>query len=96
MHADELAIDLALVKRLLADQFPAWAELPIERVEPSGTDNAIYRLGTDMAIRLPRQRSSAAVPAEEFRWLPILEHGVEFTYLEKGHLTVRCVGLDAR
>ena len=65
MHAVGFAIDHALVKRLLAGQFPAWADLPIERVEPSGTDNAIYRLGADMAIRLPRQRSSADVPAGE-------------------------------
>ena len=72
MHADELAIDAALVARLLATQFPRWAELPIERVEPSGTDNAIYRLGADMAVRLPRQRSSGDIPAEEFRWLPML------------------------
>ena len=72
MHADELPIDAALVARLLASQFPRWADLTIERVEPSGTDNAIYRLGTDMAVRLPRQRSSGDVPAEEFRWLPML------------------------
>ena len=72
MHADELAIDAALVARLLATQFPRWAELPFERVEPSGTDNAIYRLGADMAVRLPRQRSSGDIPAEEFRWLPRL------------------------
>ena len=72
MHADELAIDAALVARLLAAQFPRWADLTIERVEPSGTDNAIYRLGADMAVRLPRQRSSGDVPAEEFRWLPML------------------------
>ncbi len=72
MHADELAIDAALVTRLITEQFPRWTELPIERVEPSGTDNAIYRLGADMAIRMPRQRSSGDVPAEEFRWLPML------------------------
>ena len=72
MHADELAIDAALVTRLLAAQFPRWADLTIERVEPSGTDNAIYRLGADMAVRLPRQLSSGDVPAEEFRWLPML------------------------
>jgi aminoglycoside phosphotransferase (APT) family kinase protein len=72
MHADELAIDAALVTRLITEQFPRWTELPIERIEPSGTDNAIYRLGADMAVRLPRQRSSGDVPAEEFRWLPML------------------------
>jgi aminoglycoside phosphotransferase (APT) family kinase protein len=72
MHADELAIDAALVARLLAAQFPRWVDLQIERVEPSGTDNAIYRLGAGMAVRLPRQLSSGDVPAEEFRWLPML------------------------
>ena len=71
-HANELAIDAALVTRLITEQFPRWADLPIERIEPSGTDNAIYRLGADMAVRLPRQRSSGDVPAEEFRWLPML------------------------
>ena len=54
MHADEVDTDPPLVSRLLADQFPQWAHLPIERFESSGTDNAIYRLGEDMAVRLPR------------------------------------------
>ncbi len=45
MHADELEIDEALVRRLLAEQFPRWAELPLSRVEPQGTVNAIFRLG---------------------------------------------------
>nr|MBA3475746.1 aminoglycoside phosphotransferase [Actinomycetota bacterium] len=43
MHADELPIDESLVRRLLAEQFPQWAELPLAGVEPSGTVNAIYR-----------------------------------------------------
>jgi aminoglycoside phosphotransferase (APT) family kinase protein len=72
MHADELDIDIALVARLLAGQFPRWAELPIEPVEPAGTDNAVFRLGTDMAVRLPRTRSAADTPAHEFHWLPRL------------------------
>ena len=54
MHADEVDTDPSLVRRLLADQFPQWADLPIDRVESSGTDNAIYRLGEYMAVRLPR------------------------------------------
>jgi hypothetical protein len=37
MHADELEIDESLVWRLLAEQFPQWAELPLSRVEPAGT-----------------------------------------------------------
>jgi aminoglycoside phosphotransferase (APT) family kinase protein len=41
MHADEVDIDEALVRRLVAAQFPQWAELPIEPVLPRGTDNAL-------------------------------------------------------
>ena len=54
MHADEIDTDASLVRRLLASQFPQWADLSIERVSSGGTDNAIYRLGDDLAVRLPR------------------------------------------
>ncbi|WP_410985122.1 hypothetical protein [Bacillus cereus] len=37
MHADELEIEERLVRRLLVDQFPRWAELPLRKVEPVGT-----------------------------------------------------------
>ncbi len=53
-------IDTPLVSRLIAAQFPRWAGLPITRVPSAGTDNAIYRLGDDMAVRLPRQPWVAA------------------------------------
>lgn len=72
MHADEFVTDVALVRRLLAAQFPAWASLRVERVESSGTDNAIYRLGDEMAVRLPRIPSAVAQVEKEFRWLPRL------------------------
>ena len=55
MHADEVDTDSSLVRRLLAAQFPQWADLPIEPVEPRGTDDALYRLGNDMVVRLPRR-----------------------------------------
>jgi aminoglycoside phosphotransferase (APT) family kinase protein len=54
MHDDELDTDVPLVRRLVAAQFPRWAHLPIERVASAGTDNALYRLGTDLVARLPR------------------------------------------
>ena len=53
MHDDELEIDAPLVRRLLEEQFPEWATLPLERVELMGTDNALYRLGDRMVVRLP-------------------------------------------
>jgi aminoglycoside phosphotransferase (APT) family kinase protein len=52
MHADELDIDEALVHRLVGEQFREWADLPLRRVEPAGTDNAIFRLGDDRSVRL--------------------------------------------
>lgn len=72
MHADEVATDASLVRRLLAAQFADWADLPIERVPSAGTDNAIYRLGNDMAVRLPRTRWATGQVEREHRWLPRL------------------------
>lgn len=56
VHADELDIEEGLVRALLAEQFPEWAELPLVRAG-DGTVNVIYRLGTDMAVRLPRRQA---------------------------------------
>ena len=60
MHADELDIDAALVGRLIAEQFPQWAELPVVKVPSAGTDHAMYRLADDMVVRLPRMSGGAA------------------------------------
>ncbi len=54
MHDDEVDIDEHLVRRLMTAQFPQWAGLPIERVDSTGTVNAVFRLGDQLAIRLPR------------------------------------------
>ncbi len=72
MHADELDIDVSLVGRLLASQFPQWADLSIEAVHSAGTDNAIYRLGDDMAVRLPRIYGATRQVDKEHQWLPRL------------------------
>ncbi len=70
MHADEVHTDASLVQRLLAAQFPRWAGLPIEPVASAGTDNAIYRLGDDMAVRMPRIHRVTGQVEKEHRWLP--------------------------
>jgi aminoglycoside phosphotransferase (APT) family kinase protein len=72
MHADEVDLDAALVGRLVAGQFPEWADLATERVRPFGTDNALYRLGDDMVVRLPRRQKNSAQLEKESRWLPRL------------------------
>jgi aminoglycoside phosphotransferase (APT) family kinase protein len=72
MDLDEATIDVPLVSRLVATQFPQWAGLPITKVRSAGTDNAIYRLGDDMAVRLPRRTWVAANVTKEQHWLPRL------------------------
>ena len=72
MHENELETDAALVRRLLAGQFPQWAGLPIERVASSGTDNALYRLGDALVVRLPRIHWAAGGVEKDARWLPLV------------------------
>ena len=72
MHAGEVETDVALVRRLLAGQFPRWAGLPIDPVESYGTDHDIYRLGDHLAARLPRIGWATAQADTEATWLPRL------------------------
>ncbi len=72
VHADELAIDERLVRALLEEQFPDWADLQLARVAPDGTVNVIYRLGEDLAVRLPRRNGPETEEDLEMRWLPVL------------------------
>jgi aminoglycoside phosphotransferase (APT) family kinase protein len=72
MHADEVETDVALVRRLLAGQFPQWADLPIDPVASYGTDHDIYRLGDHLSARLPRIGWATRQAAKEARWLPKL------------------------
>jgi aminoglycoside phosphotransferase (APT) family kinase protein len=72
MHADEVDIDVSLVRRLVAAQFPQWGGLEVERVASSGTENAMFRLGEHMAVRLPRLARAVEDVTREQRWLPEL------------------------
>lgn len=72
MHDNEVDTGASLVGRLLAAQFPQWAELPITPVDSARTDNAIYRLGDDMAVRLPRIDWAVGQVEKEHQWLPHL------------------------
>ncbi|MGP3970402.1 aminoglycoside phosphotransferase family protein [Streptomyces sp. 6N223] len=72
MHADEVVTSPALVRRLLAGQFPQWAGLPVAPVDSYGTDHTIYRLGDRMSVRLPRIGWATGQAAKEAEWLPRL------------------------
>jgi aminoglycoside phosphotransferase (APT) family kinase protein len=70
--ADGHGVYPGLVRRLVASQFPEWADLPLRRLHPAGSDNVIYRLGADMSVRLPRGEWAAGQAAKEHYWLPRL------------------------
>ncbi len=70
MHPNEIETDADLVRRLLDLQFPAWAERDIERVPSAGTDNAMYRLGDDLAVRLPKIHWALDSILKERHWIP--------------------------
>lgn len=72
MHDDEIDTSISLVTCLLAQQFPHWANLHIEPVRSAGTDNALYRLGDEMVVRLPRIHWAVDQIDKEQEWLPRL------------------------
>jgi aminoglycoside phosphotransferase (APT) family kinase protein len=65
-------INADLVTRLIAAQFPQWAGLPVRPVDADGWDNATFRLGDAMTVRLPSADSYVDAVEKEQRWLPVL------------------------
>ncbi|WP_026564185.1 aminoglycoside phosphotransferase family protein [Bacillus sp. UNC41MFS5] len=79
-HAPE--INLSLVKRLISGQFPEWTDLALEPFHSSGTENAIYRLGEDMFVRLPLGDWAINQVKKEQQWLPFLASHLPLTIPE--------------
>jgi aminoglycoside phosphotransferase (APT) family kinase protein len=67
----DVEIDAALVYRLLEEQHPDLAHLPIYLVD-AGWDNAMFRLGDEWSVRLPRRKAAATLIKNEQTWLPLL------------------------
>lgn len=64
-------IDERLVRDLLSDQHPDLADLPL-RPLGEGWDNAMFRLGDELTVRLPRREIAAPLIVNEQDWLPSL------------------------
>ncbi len=73
--ASEHTIDVALVRALLAEQHPDLAALEISAAA-TGWDNAMFRLGETISVRLPRRAVAAVLLENEQRWLPTLAAGL--------------------
>ena len=60
-----------LVRALLRDQHADLADLPLREVD-GGWDNHLWRLGDDLAVRLPRTDRAPGLLLAEQTWLPVL------------------------
>jgi aminoglycoside phosphotransferase (APT) family kinase protein len=76
LHSDELPVDTRLVRRLVERRLPQYAGLTVEPVSPSGSSNALFRLGDALVARLPRQPGGSATIEKEARWLPVVSRGL--------------------
>ena len=53
-------------------EMPAYADVPVRRLVSSGSTNALFRLGDELVVRLPRQPGGSASISREATWLPVL------------------------
>ncbi|MDH6223130.1 MULTISPECIES: aminoglycoside phosphotransferase family protein [Streptomyces] len=76
MTHDGIEITAELVRDLLREQHPDLAGRPV-RFGARGWDNQLWRLGDDLAVRLPwATRSADALLRTEHAWLPGLAPGL--------------------
>src|SRR5882757_5943302 len=83
-----VTVDAEQVRRLIGDQFPQWADLPVGPVAKSGWDNVTFHLGDGMVARLPSASEYALAVDKEQRWLPALAPRLPLPIpvpLAKGH-----------
>ena len=81
-HPD-VEVDEGLVRRLLRDlpeELAGVRDLPIEHVA-DGWDNSVWRVGAELAARVPRRPLAAPLLVQEARWAgqvtaPLVEQGV--------------------
>ena len=66
-------INVDLVNKLISDQFPEYAHLPVSPVEKQGHDNRTFRLGNDMLVRIPSAQYYALKVPKEQEFLPLLK-----------------------
>jgi aminoglycoside phosphotransferase (APT) family kinase protein len=72
MDVEQPVIDDTLVRRMVAAQFPQWADLTVRSAAVGGRDNKTFRLGEHMIVRLPSAADYSVQVEKEHRWLPKL------------------------
>lgn len=78
--------DVELIRARLARHAPHWADLAVSETATRGTDNAMYRLGPALALRVPRRVSAKGLLAKEAAWL--LRFGPLSLAIPRPHLMI--------
>jgi aminoglycoside phosphotransferase (APT) family kinase protein len=79
---DKASITPTVAARLVAAQFPQWADLPIVPVALDGWDNTSFRLGDALSVRLPSADRYVTQVDKEHRWLPVLARHISLAIPE--------------
>jgi aminoglycoside phosphotransferase (APT) family kinase protein len=69
---EKITINKLLARKLIAEQFPEFSDLPIVDVEKQGHNNRTYGLGEHMLIRMPTAADYALKVPKEPELLPQL------------------------
>ena len=72
LHDDEPDTGPGIARTLLRQQVPDLAGLLLAPLSNTGSDNTLYRLGTELVLRLPRFPDAARRLGVELDWLPRL------------------------
>jgi aminoglycoside phosphotransferase (APT) family kinase protein len=75
MTTEAHEVTAGLIRQLLRDQHPDLAGLPVREV-PGGWGNQMWRLGEELAVRIPRTEDAPDLLRKECRWLPVLAPGL--------------------
>ena len=75
-------INTALAEKLIAAQFPHFANLSIRSVEYQGHDNRTFHLGDEMLIRMPSAEEYTLSVLKEHEWLPKIKSHISLTIPE--------------
>lgn len=82
LHDDELGVDPDMVRQLVRQSLPQYADMSLAPLGFSGSSNALFRLGDELLVRLPRQPGGSVAIEKEARWLPVVAAGLTTTVPE--------------
>lgn len=68
MHADQLEVNVDVVRRLIDEQFPRWRTLRVSQAAASGTTNALFRIGDHLGARFPLRPGDVEATRQELEY----------------------------